>query len=245
MVITVRNPVVGSPGSWRFFATLLRPLRSACGRTVLSFTMAGGVLMGGVLVAALVFAGVVSPDTVRMYSGVFFLAGAGAGFVHGAVLAVLGRAGGAGAGGAVLTVGCAVPWLFPALATSVVVASWLSLTWAALHLHRVGVVLGVGIGWAACAGICAWAAAEGVASSRRMVARWVAWRLGGGALLAVFAILLAWLRATAPAIPFTPLHATGGWAVLLAGVLTLCLGLPLVAGALHLLSRVGAGRARR
>ena len=187
MAIPVPTPVVGSPRERLSLAPLLRPLRSPCGRTVLSCTMAGGVLLGGAGVAALIFAGLVAPDTVRMFSSVFFVIGAAAGLANGVVLAFLGRERSASPGGALLLLAATVAWLVPALAASGVVASWVSLSWAALHLHRIGVVLGVTIGWVAGMGICGWAVAEGLASVRRALARWAAWRAGRVALLAAFA----------------------------------------------------------
>lgn len=245
MVLAVATPAVGTSGGVRVPAPLLLGLRSPCGRTVLSFTMAGGVLLGGALVALLVFVGAVSPDTVRMFSGAFFVAGAAGGLVQGVVLAVLGREEGASPGSALLGAVAVVPWLLPALALSGVAAAWLSLSWAALHLDRAGVVLGAALGCAAALATCAWAAAEGAASARRALSRWPGWPVGVGAPAGIFCGLAAWLHVTGPAIPLTRLPATGTAAVVVAAVLTLWVGIPAVAAALFLARRAGAAARSR
>lgn len=215
------------------FRGLFEGPEGSCGRVVVSWTAAGGVAGGGILVGSLTIAGYVSPGLQLLAAPVLFLLGALLGAVHGAVLAVAGRPETLSAGGALkkacLSVLVALPLLFPAWVvtagislTAALVGEW-RLTWGLLSLG----------GWLFGLALCGWAVREGWLTLRCACARWPEARLGGALVVAFLVVASLVLADARPGIWGTDLRLNGVGAVILAGALTLWVGLPLVWAVLH------------
>ena len=207
--------------------------RGACGRLILSWGIAGGVLWGGVLVGALVVAGAVSPGFQLLVAPALFLLGGLLGLVHAGVLAVVGRPPGVARGraiGRVVVAGLvSVPLVLPAY----VVTAGVSLTAALVTQWNPGLFALVLLAWLVALALCAWAGREGWLAVRRAYARWPESRAGSVIMVLVAVGVTAFFLRNPPELLGSDLRVNGLGAVLLALAVTLWVGLPLVVTALR------------
>lgn len=215
------------------FGGLFRGPEGSCGRVMVSWVGAGGVGAGGILVGALTIAGYVSPGFQLLAAPVLFLAGSFLGAVHGAVLAVAGRAEtltlGAAARRALLAGLASIPlmgatWVVTAgvSVTAALVRQW-RLTWGVVALT----------GWIIGLALCFWAAVEGWRALRRAYARWPEGRLCTALTAAILLVSSVLMVRTRPSVWGTDLELNGLGAVALALAVTLWIGFPLVWAVLH------------
>ena len=179
---------------WAFFGE-----EGASGRVVFSWILAGGVTGGGIVIGTMALYGGGNAGLHLLVAPVLFLAGSLAGFLHGLVLAIVGRAGSCtrwcALKRAVLATVLSVPfvglsWL---IASAIVVGTALQLEfrWSWLLVSTGGWLLG--------AMLCGWAAVEGWSMLRRAYRRCPRRRLGLAlAALAWSASALAFLEVGVP-----------------------------------------------
>lgn len=209
-----------------------------CSRVQLSWSMAGGVGFGGVLVAVLVLMGQVSVSFAPQLTAIFFVAGALAGLVHGALLGYVGREPCRTRGTTVAALLAGLPWVVPALVLSWVVSTWITLVSALSSSPTAFRIAGVVAGWLAGAAICGWAAVEGVGAVRRVYTRWPEYRMGTLITAGLFLVLAVLFVAERPEIWFTDVRVTGMGAVILALGATVWIGLPTIVLVLRVVTRI-------
>lgn len=218
--------------SFGFRGCFLGP-EGVCGRLILSWGVAGGVVAGGVLVGGLVVAGLVSPGFQLLVAPVLFLVGAVLGLVHGGVLAVVGRPPGLGRGRAIgrsLTAALvSIPLILPAY----IVTAGVSLTAALVTEWHAGLFVLVALAWSVALALCAWAAREGWAALRRAYARWPESRAGSVMVTLLGVAATGFFLKYPPELLGTDLRVNGIGAVVLAVALTVWIGVPLVVTALR------------
>lgn len=144
----------------------------ACGRLMLSLTMAGGIGGGGVLIGVLALTGVVQPGVQLFAAEALFVVGAFVGFVHAAALGIVGRPESLTVGGASWRVALAGLACVPALVFAWVITAGMTLSAALLTAWSFPWLVAALVSWAAGLGICGWAAMEGSSAARRALARW-------------------------------------------------------------------------
>ena len=186
------------------------------------------------MVATELLRGHTSASMVPTMATVMFVLGGSAGFVHGALLGVLGRPAGWGFRRAVGSLGRAALVAIPALALAWLIALWISLTATAMALGRTTMLVIVVVGWVAGAGICLGALVQGAEGFRNAYERWPEGRYGMPLVILAFGILLTGFVIVRPEFWWTDVHATGLWAVVLAAGVTVWVGLPVVVLALRL-----------
>lgn len=206
------------------------------GRVQLAWTMAGGVLAGGLLMVLATVTNSMNSSLVLYSTSIFFLLGAVLGLVHGLALAVVGRPLRATWSETVSSLGLATVAVIPGVVLAWVAAVFISLTPASLSLGRPLLFVAVALGWMAGLSICAWAVLEGYRALQNALVRWPEVRTGAPLVSGIFvAVLLLCLKADPEILRFR----ISGWsAVVLAVVLTIWVGLPLVVTALHVVKRL-------
>ena len=204
------------------------------GRVIVSWTVAGGLLVGGFLVAAMTLAGKLSGNALLMTSGVLYVMGAALGFAHGAVLGFLGRPAEVTAKQALGRIGMAALYAIPAVTVGFLAAGWIAMSSVAVYLGRVLPFVGVGVGWVAGAVLVVLAARYGVQALGHAYARWPDRRLGTVLVAGTFAALLVLFLADRPELWGTRFRVTEIGAVLLAAAGALWIAGPVVTAALAL-----------
>jgi hypothetical protein len=210
------------------------------GRLLVTWTVAGGLLVGGFLVAAMTLMGRLSGNALLMTASVLYVGGAALGFTHGAVLAVLGRPAGMSVRQALSRVGVGALYAVPAATVGFLAAGWVAMTVMALYLGRVLPLLGVAAGWIIGAVIVLLALVIGSRALANAWARWGDRRVGSMLVAACFSALLVILLAERPEIWGLRLRVTTTGAVLLALAATAWVAGPLVTLALALRRRLAA-----
>lgn len=167
-----------------------------CLRVVVAATLAGALAGGGGIIAAI---GFFRPDVTYMLLGLvppLFVLGALFGFLHGAVLAWLGRPRQLPRGVYRRQLLGGFLWSFPGLVLAAVITFWVAYTTALLSAGRPGWIFSVILGWIAAAVTLFWAAAECLRAFRNAFARWPGWRLGltliAGTFVSLFFLLPRW-----------------------------------------------------
>lgn len=213
---------------------LFKGPEGSCARVTLSWVTAGGVAGGGILVGSLTIAGYVSPGLQLLAAPVLFLVGAFLGAAHGGFLAVVGRPADMPCAQALRRVFLACILSVPALGAAWVVTAGISLTAALVGEWRLTWgVLSLG-GWLFGLSLCTWAATEGWRALRRTYRRWPEGRLATVLTTGVLVVTTLLMLRLRPGIWGTDLRLNGVGAALLALLLTLWVGLPLVWAVLHL-----------
>jgi hypothetical protein len=235
MTTTTMNPSAGREAVVERDTGLL-------GRVIVTWTVAGGLLVGGFLVAGMTLAGRLSGNALLMTAAVLYVMGAILGFSHGAVLGFLGRPADMTMKQALGRVGMAALYAIPAVAVGFLAAGWIAMTTLALYLDRPLPLVGVGLGWLAGALIVVWAAVNGQRALRNAYARWADRRVGTLLVAATFAALLVLFLADRPELWGTRLRVTETGAVLLALMGTFWIAGPLVTLALELARRLPTPR---
>ncbi len=149
--------------------SLLRDLGMP-GTILLTWIVAGGILAGGFLVA---YAGVTertSGHALFYTAGALYLVGAGAGLVLGGAIGMLGRPAQMTMRGAFRDQMTGLLYALPAVVIAFMVAGWIAMTMLAIHLARIGPLLGVSVAYLIGFGIVAVAVRQGWFGTRE------AWR---------------------------------------------------------------------
>jgi hypothetical protein len=208
------------------------------GRVLVSWTVAGGLLLGGFLLAGMTLAGRLSGNALLMTAGVLYVAGAVLGFAHGAVLGFFGRPADMPAREALGRIGMAALYAVPAVTVGFLAAGWIAMTVLAVYLGRVAPLVGVGFGWLIGAMLVVTAAAYGVKALRNAYARWPDRRLGTVLVAGSFAALLVLFLGERPELWGSRFVVTEVGAVLLALLGTIWVAGPVVTAALYLARRL-------
>lgn len=149
-----------------------------CARLIVAVTMAGGLVGGGGVVAAI---GALRPQSTHLLLGVvppLFALGAFAGFIHGAILAWLGRPQRCTGSAYRRQLQQGALWSIPGLAVSALIAFWTAYTSTLAGAGRPLWLMAVILGWITGAAVCVWASIEAWRSLVNVVARWPEHRLG-------------------------------------------------------------------
>jgi hypothetical protein len=204
------------------------------GRTALAWAVAGAAGLGGVLVGLEALTGNLSGNGLLVTAAGLFIVGGVLGFLHGAVLGVMGRPQEMSWKRAAAAVVLAALYAVPALTVTFLVAGWIALTPVALYTGKTFALIGCGVAWVVGAALIAYAAVEGWQALVRAYARWEEKRYGTLLVAATFAGLLVTFLAARPQLWGVQLRLTEVGAVLLALSMTLWLVGPLVTFALRL-----------
>jgi len=220
--------------------TLNRPFALALerpGRVALAWAGASGMLAGGAWVAVLVRLGRASSSTSLIMTTAFFVLFGALGFVHGGVLGYLGRPAGC-------TRSCSVRSLFwaavlgaPVLLLLWELSVWISITEAAVRLHRPGMMILLVSSWLVLLVVCATAVVQGALALRAAYAAWPDARLGTVLVAATFSFLLVNFLSEPPVLWGSNLRVTGVGALLLAAGVTGWIASPVIVLTLQLLHR--------
>ncbi len=208
------------------------------GRVVLSWTMAGGVFAGGFLLSSLLITDPSTSGAALTVSLLLFAMGAAAGFVHGAVLAVLGRRRHEPLREALGEVGVGALWAIPGTAAAGVLTVWISMMAVAFMMDSWSIVAGVVVAWLLGGAVCVWAASEGWRALTNTFSRWPEYRSGTIVLSVSFGLLLAVFLSYRPEIWWTDVRVTGLGALLLAAGATIWIMSPIVVLTLHIIRRI-------
>jgi hypothetical protein len=157
------------------------------GRLMLSWTTAGGIAGGGVLIGALALAGVVQPGVHLFAAEALFVVGALVGFVHAALLGIVGRPACLGVGGAAWRIALAALLCVPALVVAWLITAGMTLSAALLTTWSLPWMLAAVASWVLGLALCFWAGVEGWRAVRRALAR-LAPDFGAVSALAVLAV---------------------------------------------------------
>jgi len=141
----VTSPEADGPAS-RGNEVLLRDL-GLPGTILLTWVVAGGILAGGFLVA---YAGVTertSGHALFYTAGALYLVGAAAGLVLGGAVGMLGRPAQMSVRSAFRDQMIGLLYALPAVVIAFMVAGWIAMTMLAIHMARVGPLLGVSVAY--------------------------------------------------------------------------------------------------
>lgn len=141
------------------------------GQVATSWGVAAG-LAASLVVTAHVLLGQLSSSLGFLTTTVFFLAGSLIGYLHGGILAYLGRPGDVTRAQALHRLALAAVYALPAMVVGWVVAMVLALSAASLLAGRTAALLVSLVGWAAALGFMAWAAVETRSAVRNLCDRW-------------------------------------------------------------------------
>jgi len=155
----------------RTFGELFLAQPGAPGRLMLSWTMAGGVGGGGVLIGALALVGLVQPGVHLFAAQALFVVGVVLGFVHAAVLGIVGRPACLTVGGASWRSAAAGLICIPALVMAWIITAGMTLSAALLTSFSPSWLMAALVSWAAGLTLCGWALVEGSGATRRALSR--------------------------------------------------------------------------
>lgn len=219
---------------------LVEPLagrHGLAGRMALSWAIAGGFLIGGVLVVAAVALQRSTPDSIPLLVSTLFAIGATGGFLHGAILGVLGRPLDVGLGDAVRGVEYAMMWAVPALFASWIAALWMAMASVAVTLRSTSVFFVVAAGMVFCLISFLWAGREAVVGLRYAMERWPEHRPGSVLVVFTFGVLAVAFVILRPEIWWTDVRVSGIAAVVLALGATFWIALPVLVLTLRVVHR--------
>lgn len=208
------------------------------GITAITWAVGGAVGLGGVVVGLETMTGNLSGNALLVTAFGLFAIGGILGFLHGAVLGVMGRPDEMSWRGAARTLALAALYTIPALTVSFLVAGWIALTPVALYTGKTFPLVLAGFAWVIGAGLIAVAAVEGWQALHRAYARWEEKRFGTLLVAATFAGLLVMFLARRPQLWGSQLQLTEVGAVLLALSMTLWLVGPVVTLALRMIPKL-------
>lgn len=232
------NPTSEAPAWWP--TRLIEPItgdRGLAGRMALSWAIAGGFALGGVLMVAAVAVQRSTADSIPIVASALFAVGATGGFIHGALLGVLGRPRDVEFAEAVRGVEYAMMWAVPALLVSWVAVLWMAMASVAVSLRSASVFVVVAAGILFCLVSFLWAAREAVVGLRHAMERWPEHRPGSILVVFTFGILAVAFVTQRPEIWWTDVRVSGIAAIVLALGATFWIALPILMVTLRLLHR--------
>lgn len=207
------------------------------GRVALSWALAGGLTMEAVLVLAALLSGTRAATSDPLAATFFFVVGVAGGFIHGALVGVVGRPDDVSVARAVRSVERSAVVTVPLAVLVWGAALWIALTTAEIARSRLDLLAAMGVGWFVLVGVVLWALWEGRCALRHTLERWPLGRRGGLTLAVVTVGVLVsfvWWR---PEIWFTDARTTGLGAAILALGVTVWFALPILVLGIHLLHR--------
>jgi hypothetical protein len=208
------------------------------GWTLLSWTLAGGIMVGGGLVLVMQTLGMVDPLRAGSLADFLFFFGIALGAVHGGILGMVGRPRDRSLAWAVRSEAIGLGLAIPAAAAAFWVNHVIAETPAVQALGGTGAIAGTGIIWGVGAAIGLMAAVEGYHALRNAYERWPDWKVGTGLLVLLVCVLgVGFLRAE-PALWGTDINVSGPGALVLALGATLWLGAPAIVVALQVAHRL-------
>ncbi len=208
------------------------------GWTVLTWTIAGGVMTGGAWVLVLEATGAVDPVRAGSLAGFLFFFGAIVGVAHGLVLGIVGRPHGRSVTWAMGSAAIGLFLTIPALAGGWVLSHAIAEVPASNPLGGGSALAASGLFWGIGAAICFLAAFEGFRSLRNAYKRWPDWKVGSILLVVLLGILAVQFVSDQPALWGTEIQVTGFGALLLALGATIWLGAPTIVVALMVAHRL-------
>jgi hypothetical protein len=213
------------------------------GRVIVTWTVAGGLLVGGFLVAAMTLAGRLSGSGLMLAAAALYGMGALLGFGHGAVLSFFGRPAGMTAREALGRFGMAALYTIPALIVGFLAAGWIAMSAVVLYIGKPLPMVGAAIGWAAGLYVVTLAVRNGWTALRNAYARWPERQLGTLLVAATFTALLVLFLSDRPELWGLRVRVTEVGAVLLAAVGAFWIAGPAVTVALRLRRKLQGGAA--
>lgn len=219
-------PDIAAAAERRYAALAPREL-GLVGQVATSWALAGG-LVAALIVTAHMVAQRLSSSLGFLTLTLFFVAGALVAFLHGAILAYLGRPPSLSRHAALRRLALASLYALPTLLGGWAAAMCLGLSAVALRSGRVGVALVSLLGWVVVIGALAWA---WVATRRAMANLCRRWSVGHSVVVAlglVFLALLPIFLATRPEIWIVGIRPTRTAAVFMAIAATLWIGGPVL-----------------
>jgi hypothetical protein len=208
------------------------------GWTVLTWTIAGGVMTGGGWVLVLVATGAVDPVRAGSLAGFLFFFGAIVGVAHGLVLGIVGRPAGRSVAWAMGSAAIGLFLTIPALAGGWVLSHAIAEVPAAQAFGGMSALAASGLFWGIGAAICFLAAYEGFRALCNAYGRWPDCKVGSFLLVVLLGILAVQFVSDQPALWGTEIQVTGFGAVLLALGATIWLGAPAIVVALMVAHRL-------
>ncbi len=203
MASTATAPVRSSLGA--FYPSEL----GLVGQVTASWGVAGG-LLAAVVVTGHVLAGELSAGLGFLTTTIFFVGGSIVAFLHGGILAYLGRPPEVDRKTAIRRLGLAVVYSVPIMALGWAVAMLISLSAAAYISGRTAALVASGVGWLMALGAFGWAVMETRSAVANLCGRWpgarsvlVALGLGFFAALPVFLVTRPemWVVGVRPSAP--------------------------------------------
>lgn len=203
------------------------------GQVATSWGVAGG-LLAALVVTGHVILGGLSSSLGFITTTLFFVAGGAVGFLHGAVLAYLGRPVTVDRRLALRRLALATVYAFPTMSLGWFVAMVMSLSVASYVSGRTMALLVSGFGWVAALAVFAWAAVETRGAVSNLCRRWPGARAVLIALGLAFLAVLPVFLVTRPEIWVVGVRPSATAATVMALAATLWIGGPL--GALAVLA---------
>jgi hypothetical protein len=213
------------------------------GRVIVTWTVAGGLLVGGFLVAAMTLAGKLSGSGLMLAAGSLYVIGGVLGFGHGAVLSFFGRPADMTAREALGRFGMAALYAIPALIVGFLAAGWIAMSAVVLYIGRPLPMAGAAIGWLVGLSLVFAAVVNGWTALRNAYARWPERQLGTLLVAATFTALLVLFLSDRPELWGLRVRVTEVGAVLLAAVGAFWIAGPAVTVALRLRRKLQGGAA--
>ena len=207
------------------------------GRVALSWALAGGLTMEAILVLAAILSGTRAATSDPLAATFFFLVGVVGGFVHGALVGVVGRPDHVPLARAVRSVERSAVVTVPFAVLTWGAALWIALTSTGVGRGRLDLLIAMAAGWVILAGAVIWALREGRCALRHTLTRWPLGRRGGFLLGAVSASLMVSFILWRPEIWFTDVRTTPLGAAILALGVTVWFALPVVVLGIHFVRR--------
>lgn len=207
------------------------------GRVSLSWALAGGLTMEATLVLAAVLSGTRAATSDPFAATFFFVIGVVGGFVHGALVGVVGRPDDVPLARAIKSVERSAVVTVPLAALAWGAALWIALTPVEAARSRLDLIGAMGVGWLILMAALIWALREGRSALRHTLCRWPLGRWGAvslGLMSVSLLVSFVWWR---PEIWFTDVRTTPLGAAILAAGVTVWFGLPVLVLGLHCLRR--------
>lgn len=201
------------------------------GTLPVTWAAAGGVLFGGFAVAVFTLTGRLSGAGLFVTAGGLFVLGSIFGFVHGAVLAYLGRNRERTTSELFVAFGRSVLFSVPVVAVAWAIAGWIALTDVAVYLDRPLPLFGAAVGWLLGIGVILVAVAFGSRGFRQAFAHWPDARPGTTLVFLGFVALVVTFLFDRPDLWWTGRAGTPGPVILAGGVTVWLIG-PVVTFAL-------------
>jgi len=212
------------------------------GWTVLTWTIAGGIMTGGVWVLVLEATGAVDPIRAGSLAGFLFFFGAAVGAAHGMVLGMVGRPEGRSLAWAAGSAAIGLFLTIPALAGGWVLSHAIAEVPATQALGGLSAMASSSLFWGIGAAICFLAAFEGFRALVNAYHRWPDCKAGSILLIVILGVLAFQFVRTEPALWGTEIQVTGFGAVLLALGATIWIGAPMIVVALMVAHRLHEDR---